>query len=73
MLWRFYVYLATIEPNRVEVLFKLNGAKLSERSIEVFMYGRGGKKEKGIGDFVVAGYKVFSYYIVVGKEARVRA
>lgn len=32
MLWRFYVYLPA--ALRGEVLFKLNGAKLSERGIE---------------------------------------
>lgn len=29
MLWRFYVYLSPRLPPRREVLFKLNGAKLS--------------------------------------------
>lgn len=37
MLWRFYVYLQAVW--RGEVLFKLNGAKLSERGIEVVGWG----------------------------------
>lgn len=54
MLWRFYVYLASASaspPPRREVLFKLNGAKLSEPGA----HRSGGEVPRGGMQIIIAG------------------